>query len=841
MAGSGNYAFSIAFSSGFPTEILSESNPFSDSNKVMMGDIIHPDDYQPFCEIIGELVSGRCDELKAHARIRTNGGYRWFYISAAAERGDGKVLREILGMMFDVTEYLDCDCDDAVLKMYRRKSDSSLASAREELSISDILGVDYLTRIQKPFAGIKGLYSAIAKRNGSIVAVPAGQDKRINLNKMDFQRKKSIIVNHNDIAYWIIAGDTQQAVDDNSQLLNIMVETVSGIANSYVVLGGAMEDSQNANKLLGQNFEDSILINNVYSLILESSDTKTAIGSIIPLITGYFGLADIMYCYDEVKPAVMYRWDASGLMIPVVKNAIDTAEIKKELDYSNVVISDEKTLGCNVGQNRSCALTRTYRGGKKSGIIVYMSKESKREWTNRDRKQLKNLTQILSTVIFKAFAEDEITEFQERLHKLAYYDLTTNIPNRSMFERDFQRALANGSSGAVIALEITNMKSISEIFSCEYADNILKSSAEYIEAIPCSSEKRVYRFSNDILFIAMNGSSRDEARQFAQALLTKFSMPWFLNENEHHLEVYAGVTIYPVDSDNLSDTVRAATQTLRLAKERRHCDAVCYSEGLEEQLNDNRRMKKLIMESAENDFNGFYFLYQPVLDINTGALHCCEAKLCWGNEDMIVTRERFLPIIERMGLIAQLHSFVTDKVCEFCAQVRESVEHFRVSIAVPENVLSKDICIEAIRSSLLEYSLPPSALSISISERDGTMNTKNVMLNRLSKIGVNIIAEDIGDRFFTSERIENDIVKTVKIHSSRLTSNQVSGSFIRSIIDKAHEKGIAVCVRGVDNAHTFEQIRKFDVDLVEGIFNGRPLHMEEFIEKMIPSEPVRRY
>ena len=306
-----------------------------------------------------------------------------------------------------------------------------------------------------------------------------------------------------------------------------------------------------------------------------------------------------MYCYDEVKPAVMYRWDKSGMMIPVVRNAIDTEEIKRELDYNAVVIYDEKTLGCNVGQNRSCALTRTYRGGKRSGLIVFIAKDNDKNWTNRDRKQLRSLTQILSTVIFKAFVEDEITEFQERLHKLAYYDLTTNIPNRSMFEKDFQRTVGNGGSGAVIALEITNMKSISEIFSCEYADNILKSSAEYIEAIPCGSEKRVYRFSNDILFIVLKDSSRDEARQFAQALLTKFSSPWFLDENEHHLEIYAGVTIYPVDADNLSDVVRAATQTLRLAKERKYCDAACYSEGLEEQLNDNRQVKKLIMDSPK--------------------------------------------------------------------------------------------------------------------------------------------------------------------------------------------------------------------------------------------------
>lgn len=838
VANSGNLAFSIAFSSGFPAEILSGNNPFSNSDRVVLGDVIHPDDYQPFCEIVNEIVNGRSEELKAHARILTENEYRWYYISAAAQRGVNNTLKEIVGMMFDVSEYLDCDCDDTVMQVYRRKSRASMANAQEVLSIVDILGVDYLARIQKPFSGIKGLYSAITDGSGNVITIPSGQDRRINLNKIDFQRKKSIIVNHSAIASWIIAGDNQEVVDNNAQLLSTMVETVSGIANSYVVLGGAMDDSQNANRLLGQNFEDSILINNIYSIILESSDTKSAIGSIIPLISSYFSLSDIMYCSEESSPATVYHWDSSGMLLPVVGIAPDTSEIDRELDYREVVCSDEKQLKFDRGENRSCALSCIYRSGKRKGIIVFVSEKSGRSWSNRDRRQLKNLTQIFSTVIYKAFTEAELTASQERLLKLAYYDLTTNIPNRSMFERDFEKEL-DGVSGAVIAVEITSMKSISEIYSCEYADNILKSAAEYIAAIPCSSEKKVYRFSNDILLVNMKGSSREEARQLAQALLTKFSSPWYLNDTEHHLEVYAGVTSYPCDADNLSDIVRAATQTLRLAKERKYCDAACYSEGLEEQLNDNRQVKKLIMDSAENDFRGFYFLYQPVLDVRTGGLHCCEAALYWGNEDMIVPRERYLPIIERMGMGIKLFGFAVNRMCEFCAEVRKNgVKHFRVSFAIPESIISNDVCIESISAALLQYSLPPNAISIAISESARTLNTENFILKQLSKIGVNIIAEDTGDRFFTTERIENDVVKTIKIRSSRFTDDQVSGAFIRSVTKKAHERGIGVCVKGVDNAEILEKVRKFDIDLVEGIFNGRPLHSSEFIEKILMKESI---
>jgi EAL domain-containing protein (putative c-di-GMP-specific phosphodiesterase class I) len=360
--------------------------------------------------------------------------------------------------------------------------------------------------------------------------------------------------------------------------------------------------------------------------------------------------------------------------------------------------------------------------------------------------------------------------------------------------------------------------------------------------MPSGSDIKVYRFSNDILFVSMAGASREEAHQFAQAILTKFRSPWYFDENEHHLEVYAGVTVYPKDADDVEDCVKAVTHTLRLAKERKLRDAAFYSEGLEEKLNDNLQINKLIMDAAENDFKGFYYLYQPVLEMKTGELQCCEASLFWGNEETIVPREKFLPIIDKMGLSTQLYRFALDKLCEFCAEVRESgADNFRVGFNIPENILYTDMCIEGLRSTLLEYSLPPEALSVSVSVSARTLTTTNVYLKQLSKMGVNIIADDNGDNFFTAEPLDNNAIKAIKIKSSRFNDDPISSSFLKSVIKMAKERNIAVCARGVDNAKMFEQVRKFDVDLVEGIFNGRPLHSAEFVEKLLPKERVRRY
>ena len=829
---SGSVAYTMSFHQGFPVRILAGNSPLGKTGDiVVMGETVHPDDYQPFCEEISHVIAGTTDEIKVHARLNNGGEYQWFYITGKVRRS-GTPLEFIEGMMFNVTDYLDCEGEDVVMRRYRSKHSIKITD-QNTYTLRDILGEDYLVRIQQPFTQISGLFSAITDNDGTVI-IPGGQDKSINLNKMDYQRKKNIRVRHQTIGSWLITGRDEQTVASSSQLLDTMVHTVSSVANSYVALVDEMETSQNANKLLGQNFEDQILVNGVYSIFLQSPDTKTAIRNITLLISEHFGLSEIEFCVEGENQVKAYKLDRSGLVLPVIVAASHHPDIEEELDYSGIVCTDCHAIGIDrSGKNLSCVIARTYDQGENRGALLYISRIAGKEWSSRERSLLKSITQMLSTVIYKLFLEEELSSSRTKLERLAYYDTATGMPNRSMFEKELADELSADSSGAVIAVEFSNLKNISEIYGFEYSDDILKSCAEYIVALPCSASQKVYRFSSDILLIILSGMEREEARQFAQAVLTKFRSPWYLHETEHHLRVYAGFAIYPHDAESVQAVTNAASHTLRLAKER-HCeDAVCYAEGLEENLIDNRMVRKLITDSAENGFRGFYYLYQPVLEMRTGNLHCCEATLFWGNEDMSIPRDRFIPIIDQLGLSKQFYAFAMDTICRFCSSVREAgFPDFRVSFNIPENILSSEVSVETLQGVLLEYSLPPSAVSIAVTESDGTLTSGNIYLQQLSKLGVNVIADDNGVGYFTAAPLDNPAVKTIKIKASRFSGDGVSASFVRSLIKNAHGKNLAVCAKDVDTPSDLTAIGGFDVDLIQGIFNGRPLRDADFLEKM---------
>lgn len=826
--------FTMRYKPDFPIDFLQGNNPFCEENSALFGDIIHPDDYQPFCEIVGDVVNRRSDSLKAHARLLCNGAYHWYYISAGPEfRGDG-CLTEINGVMYDVTMYLDCEGEDLVMKSMQGKIKAAFDSAENTPQLLNILGESYLCQIQQPFTLVNGLYSEIVDKNGKRIAAAVGQDEDVNLYKMSYQRKKYIRIKHQNVAAWVIASESPDDINSCTPLLDIMVQTVSELANSYLVISEEMENSQKANKLLGENFEDQILINNIYSLILQSKNTSMSFGSIIPLIKEYFGLYDLMFCSDVQRPVKVYRWDDGGTIVPVIADEYYNELIDKELDNDAVVCINENELKMTEGKGRSCALSRIYENGSSRGVIIFISPEPDRVWTNRDRKIIRSITQIISTVIYRSFMENELALSQEHLLRLAYYNTTTGIPNRSAFERDFRESLAGGGNGAIVSVEIANLKDLSEVYSVRYADEVTRSIAEYISAIRTDNEKHIYMFSNDILFVTMTGASRDEAVSLAQSILFKFRSPWYLNDKENQLDIYAGVCVFPEDADCVPDIVRVATKTLRLAKDKRLYDVVCYSGDLEEKLNDNVRVRKLIQEAMENDFRGFYYLYTPVMDVKTGELVACEAHLFWGNGDIIISRDRFLPIIDRMNLAMEFHEYALSRLCELCAEVRANgIPDFKVSYTIPENVLNAENSLLILKAKLLEYSLAPEAIAVSVSESDQTLSPTNGSLKLMSKLGTTIIADDKGEKFFTGDFLDNPYINIIKLRARRLNDDPVASSFVSSLIARAHSKGIKVCIKGVDNERSLEYARRFGADMYQGIVNSRPLHTKDFIRKMV--------
>ena len=82
---SGNYAFCMKYKSGFPIEFFARTNPFAEKRKALLSEIIHPDDYMPFCSAVNEIINGKGSGIRTHVRLKMGEEYRWFFMSAGAD------------------------------------------------------------------------------------------------------------------------------------------------------------------------------------------------------------------------------------------------------------------------------------------------------------------------------------------------------------------------------------------------------------------------------------------------------------------------------------------------------------------------------------------------------------------------------------------------------------------------------------------------------------------------------------------------------------------------------------------------------------------------------------
>ncbi|EKC61830.1 hypothetical protein LEA_12152, partial [human gut metagenome] len=172
-----------------------------------------------------------------------------FFLSCKAVYAEyGRPVR-FEGTMCDVSTYLETAGDDLVYNEFRKKHNIKLSELKKGAPrLADVLDVDYLTSIQRPFA-VPQLYSAIFDEKGKLICAPKTQHKSLSPNDFAYQKKKNIRINHLISGTWILGAKTQELLDDNIQLWETLVQTVSRMANAFVVVLSEMDNSQNANKL----------------------------------------------------------------------------------------------------------------------------------------------------------------------------------------------------------------------------------------------------------------------------------------------------------------------------------------------------------------------------------------------------------------------------------------------------------------------------------------------------------------------------------------------------------------------------------------------------------------
>ncbi len=831
-----------------PITILDKFPSLSKKDKRMnLREVIYADDFPPLADVFSEIVSGRQKSIDAHCRVKVGEDYQWVCLNCFVKKDTFNRSQSLTGTMMNLSEYLDASDGEAVLEgnIKKKCGINEVEVNLKDASLSEILGEDYLLRSQQALTTGSNISSAIFGSKGELL-ISSTHNKKDSIKKQKYSESEEIRCNHKLLATWTISSESKDEIERALPLLKVLAESAAQIANAILVLYSEMENSKTANQQLGSNIEQQILLNNIYTIILEQNDSDEALKMVIKLVGEYLKLDRVsLYDYDSETgyTKLNKEWSDKGIEMNYYFNVNDYPKLMEELNYcdtyflnSSVNFEEMQKTGI-----KSFVVSQLAANGKFVGLIFYETLKQERIWSNGDKKLLRNISQIVSTMLIRCNMDAEIIQQTEQLKKLAFTDPVLDVPNRAQLDKDLNEQLKEQAKGAAISVKLTNISTVNEAFGHIHSDDLLKKITEYLNLLEAKG-KTIYRFSGSVLMILLKDAGLEQVQEFMDKMIGRFSQPWVISGQEHYMKMNAGVAFYPEDADSCDEIYRCSTVALYRATEREHNIYFCYSENKDNRGDNAFNAEQRLRRAVLNQMEGFRIVYDPITD-TTGQIKALEAGVRWCDREYGETPTvNMIKLAEHIGIDELIDTWVINNACAFMREIIEMTgrDDLMLHINLTYHELLHSSIHKTLQTAAERCGLSGSSISIEIPEKAQIQlgGDASPILKGLREIGTEVTIDDFGREYMALTVLKNSSAKEIKIRAEQFTEpEEFDKAALKGVIMMAHYKKINVCVKHIETQKQFDALKGYAVDLLQGSFI-LPTMDEEMVKNALYSEKI---
>lgn len=435
---------------------------------------------------------------------------------------------------------------------------------------------------------------------------------------------------------------------------------------------------------------------------------------------------------------------------------------------------------------------------------------------------------------------------EDKIHRLAYYDTLTGLPNRTLFVQSLGESAKIGRDGsvkrfAVVALDLDHFKDINDSMGHNVGDAILRAVGKRLRAsLPDSA---IVSRTGEDEFAVMLPLSGDAilAKDVAERVqgVVRGEMFKVFNE-EFQVRSSVGVSVYPDDGREPEIVLKNADIALNRAKEEGRDRVREYSEDFDRAVQERFQMLRDLRTALEQDELQLFF--QPQLCLKTGKVIGAEALLRWWKPDNskngggFVSPGIFIPVAEQSGLIVPIGQWVLNKAFEV-AKICHEEHDFDVRIAVNvsgNQFMSGDICADVSRL-LVETGVRPDLIELEVTESifmDEIEHTVQILHN-LHALGIELAIDDFGTGYSSLSYLSQFPIDRLKIDQSfvrNALNDNHNASIAKTIINLGHSLNLKVIAEGVETKDHEEFLIEQGCDEVQGFRYSKPVPVDDFVK-----------
>lgn len=191
----------------------------------------------------------------------------------------------------------------------------------------------------------------------------------------------------------------------------------------------------------------------------------------------------------------------------------------------------------------------------------------------------------------------EITQrkqHEERLHKMAFYDHLTSIPNRAHFKMYMENLINQPEERrqeiALALLDCDRFKQLNDTLGHLAGDEFLQLLSRELQQT-VKGAGQAFRIGGDEFAVVLHRFTSSEALdQILERLLKLFNKTWSVNQgSSFHTSASIGVALYPQHGTSINELLRAADLAMYRSKNNGGNEANLYSELTDEEYTDQRK------------------------------------------------------------------------------------------------------------------------------------------------------------------------------------------------------------------------------------------------------------